>query len=408
MVMNSKLKTAVLSMAAAAVLGLGAWTVFPAIRGVLVTPSTVVRSDIMQTIVATGRVETPSVVTLGMASAGTVSSVLVNEGDKVAKSDVLVSIDDSDAQSTYEQAQAAVRQSEAKLAQIGGSGLASAQEALAQATATFRNTNQKYDRVRHLATTGLVSDAAVDDAQQANDIAQSQVRNAEAAVANASPKGNDFLLAQSALEQSTAAARASEIKLKNTRLLAPADGIIISRSAEVGMVVQSGVGLIEFAPAIAKRLVLLIDERNLGKIKLGLAAIASPDAYPDERFDAVLSFINPIINADRGSFEVKLDVPEPPAYLKEGMTVSVDIEILRRSNALVIDTSAIHDAAGGKPHVFTITDGRVVDRPVVVGASGGGKSEITSGLAEGDQIVPSALTNITAGQKVRTSAPAAK
>jgi HlyD family secretion protein len=406
--MNSKLKIAGMAAAAAAILGLGAWYALPAIRGILVTPVTVVRSDIVQTIVATGRVETPSVVTLGMASAGTVSSVRVNEGDKVGKGDVLVSIDDSDAQSAYQQAQAAVRQSEAKLAQIGGSGLASAQEALAQAAATLKNADQKYERVSHLAITGFISDAAVDDAKQAYDIAQSQVRNAEAAVANASPKGNDFLLAQSALEQSNAAARASEIKLKNTMLLAPADGVIISRSAEVGMVVQSGVGLIEFAPAIAKRLVLLIDERNLGKIKPGLAAIASPDAYPDERFNAVLSFINPIINADRGSFEVKLDVPEPPSYLKEGMTVSVDIEILRRDNALVIDTSAIRDAAGGKPHVLAIVDGKAVEKPVTPGISGGGKSEITDGLAEGDLIVPSALATITAGQKVRIAAPAAK
>jgi HlyD family secretion protein len=406
--MNSKVRIAAMAAAAAAVFALGAWYLPPAIRGVLVEPATVARSDIVQTIVATGRVETPSVVTLGMASAGTVTSVRVNEGGKVAKGDVLVSIDDSDAQSAYEQAKAAVRQSEAKLAQIGGSGLASAKEALAQAAATLRNAEQKYDRVSQLAITGFISDAAVDDARQADDIAQSQVRNAEAAVANASPKGNDFLLAQSVLEQSKAAARASEIKLKNTRLLAPADGVVISRTAEVGMVVQSGVGFIEFAPAIAKRLVLLIDERNLGKIKLGLAAIASPDAYLDERFNAVLSFINPIINADRGSFEVKLGVPEPPAYLKEGMTVSVDIEILRRNDALVIDTSDIRDAASGKPHVLAIVDGRVVDRPVILGASGGGKSEITSGLDEGDQIVPSALAAITAGQKVRISAPAAK
>ncbi len=406
--MNSKLKIAAVSIAVLAAVSLGIWYGLPKVRGVLVVPATVVRSDIVQTIVATGRVETPSLVTLGMPSGGTVSSVAVNEGDRVVKGDVLVTLDDGDARSALEQAEALVRQAEAKLAQIGGSGLASARESLAQATATLKNTKQKYERVSQLAVSGLVSDATLDDAKQAQDIAQSQVRNAEAAVANASPKGNDFLLAQSVLEQSKAAARAAEIKLKNTRLLAPADGSIISRSVEVGMVVQSGVGLIEFAPAIAKRLVLLIDERNLGKIKTGLAAIASPDAYPDERFNAVLSFINPIIDSDRGSFEVKLDVPEPPAYLKEGMTVSVDIEILRRNKALVLDTNAIRDATSDKPHVFAIVDGRVVDKPVIAGASGAGKSEIISGLAEGDLVIPSALTTITAGQKVRTAPVAAK
>ncbi len=401
-------KKAAVSIAILAAIALGIWFGLSIVRGVLVTPAVVTRSDIVQTIVATGRVETPSVVLLGMASGGVVSDVLVNEGDQVAKGDILVTIDEGDARSALEQVEAAVRQSEAKLSQIGGSGLASARETLAQALATLKNTQQKYERVSQLAVAGLVSDATLDDAKQARDIAQSQVRNAEATVANVSPKGNDFLLALSVLEQSKALARAAEIKLKNTRLLAPADGSIISRSVEVGMVVQSGVGLIEFAPAIAKRLVLLIDERNFGKIKIGLAAIASPDAYPDERFNATLSFINPIIDSDRGSFEVKLNVPEPPAYLKEGMTVSVDIEILRRNKALVLDTSAIRDATSSKPHVFAIADGRVVDKEVVTGATGAGKTEIISGLAEGDLVVPSAVTTITVGQKVRTVLPVEK
>jgi HlyD family secretion protein len=342
-----------------------------------------------------------------MATGGTISSVSASEGDRVAKGDVLVTIDDSDAVAALEQAEAAVHQSQAKLAQIGGDGLANANEALAQAMATFKNTQQKYQRVSQLAVSGLVSDATLDDAKQASDIARSQVRNAEAAVATASPKGADFLLAQSALEQSMALSRASAIKLANTKLLAPANGIIISRTAEVGMVVQSGTTLLQFAPAIPKRLVLLIDERNLAKIKIGLPAIASPDAYPEEQFDAVLSFINPIIDSDRGSFEVKLDVPKPPASLKEGMTVSVDIEIVRRNGALVLDTSAIRDATSDKPHVFAIRDGKVFDQPITIGASGGGKTEITNGLREGDLVVPSALTGINAGQKVRTDAVAA-
>lgn len=401
--MNSKSKTIAVSGAALVILALGIWHGLPLVRGVLVAPVAALRTGIVQTIVATGRVETPSLVTLGMAGSGTVASVLVAEGDTVAKGDVMVTIDDADARSVFEQAGAAVRQSEAKLAQIGGSGLASAREALLQAAAALTNTRQKYDRVSQLARSGLVSEATLDDAKQAQDIAQSQVRNANAAVAAASPKGTDYLVAVSVLEQSKAAARSTQIKLKNTQLLAPANGTIITRSVEVGMVVQSGVGLIEFAPAISKRLVLLIDERNLSKIKTGLNAIASPDAYPDERFNAVLTFVNPIIDSDRGSFEVKLDVQTPPAYLKEGMTVSVDIEILRKDNALVIDTSAVRDAASAKPHVLVIVDGYARQKPVVIGISGAGKSEIVSGLSAGELVIPPSFTTITAGQKVRVA-----
>lgn len=392
------------SIAATAVIAAVLWYGIAYIRGTLVVPSVVMRSDIVQTIVATGRVETPSIVKLGLPSSGTVSAVFVDEGDKVTAGDVLVTIDDRDAKALAEQAQALVRQAEAKLAQIGGSGLASATEALSQTMAIAKNAEAKYDRLARLASRGLVSDASLDDAKQALDIAQSQVRAAEQNVVTTSPLGSDLQIAQSVLEQSRASARAAATQLHNTKLLAPANGSIISRSAEVGMVVQAGLALIEFAPVKAKRLVLLIDERNLALISLGLKAIASPDAFPDQRFEATLSFINPIVNSDRGSFEIKLDVPEPPTILKEGMTVSVDIEILRHADAIVVDTGAIRDATGGKPHVFVIVDRLVVDRPVTVGATGNGKSEILSGLAQGDKVIPSALTTIVVGQKVRFAA----
>ena len=389
------------SIAAMAVFVTILWYGIAYIRGTLVIPSVVSRSDIVQTIVATGRVETPSIVKLGLPSSGAVSAVFVNEGDKVLAGDVLVTIDDSDAKAVAEQAEALVRQSEAKVAQVGGSGLVSATEALSQAKATVKNAQAKYDRLAKLADRGLVSDASLDDAKQALDIAASQVRAAEQIVAAASPLGSDLQIAQSVLEQSRASARAAATQFRNTKLLAPADGIIISRSAEVGMVVQAGLALVEFAPIKAKRLVLLIDERNLAMISLGLTALASPDAFPDQRFKATLSFINPIVDSDRGSFEVKLDVPEPPAILKEGMTVSVDIEVLRHTNAIVVDTGAIRDATGDKPHAYIIIDNRVVDRAVKVGATGNGKSEILSGLAVGDKVIPAALTTITVGQKVR-------
>ena len=394
-------------IAIVAFIGIAAWYAIPYVRGTLVVPSIVTQSDIVQTIVATGRVETPSLVKLGVPSSGIVSAVFVNEGDKVSAGDTLVSLDDSDAKAVAEQAEAQVRQSEAKLTQIASSGLASATEALSQATATKKNAQAKYDRLDQLADRGLVSDASLDDANQALDIAASQVRAAETIVANSSPLGSDLRIAQSVLEQSRASARASASLLRNTKLLAPADGIVISRSAEIGMVVQPGLALIEFAPVKAKRLVLLIDERNLAMISLGLTAIASPDAFPNERFKAILSFINPIVDSDRGSFEVKLDVPEPPGVLKEGMTVSVDIEVFRHANTLVVDTSAIRDATGAKPHVFVIGDNRVVDKVVEVGAKGNGKSEIISGLEAGDLAIPAALTNIVVGQKVRVAASSA-
>ena len=103
--------------------------------------------------------------------------------------------------------------------------------------------------------------------------------------------------------------------------------MLITRNVERGTVVQPGKALLVLAPAGETQLVLQIDERNLGKLALGQKALASADAYPDQRFAAVVTYINPGVDITRASVEVKLDVADPPAYLRQDMTVSVDIEV---------------------------------------------------------------------------------
>jgi hypothetical protein len=89
--------------------------------------------------------------------------------------------------------------------------------------------------------------------------------------------------------------------------------------------VQPGKVLMVLSPKADMQLVLQIDEKNLHLLRLKQAAVASADAYPDQKFDAELVFINPRVDPLRGSVEVKLTVPKPPAYLQQDMTVSVDL-----------------------------------------------------------------------------------
>ena len=110
--------------------------------------------------------------------------------------------------------------------------------------------------------------------------------------------------------------------------------------------VQPGKVLMVLSPVGETQLVLQIDERNLARLKLGQQALASADAYPAERFAAELVYINPAVDPQRGTVEVKLRVPAPPAYLRQDMTVSVDIEVDRHADALALPANAVHDAAG--------------------------------------------------------------
>ena len=125
---------------------------------------------------------------------------------------------------------------------------------------------------------------------------------------------------------------------------APRDGTLIARNVEVGDVVQPGKVLMRLSPAGLTQLVVDIDEKNLHLLALGQRALASADAYAQQRFTAELSYINPGVNAQTGSVQVKLDVPNPPPKLQQDMTVSVDIEVARHAQALLLPGSVVHDA----------------------------------------------------------------
>ena len=99
------------------------------------------------------------------------------------------------------------------------------------------------------------------------------------------------------------------------------------------------------APDGETQLVVQIDEKHLAQLALGQKALAPPDAYPEQRFPAEVSYINP---GDRSPARLSrsqtASVVDPPAHLRQDMTVPVDIAVGDHANALVVPTDAIHDA----------------------------------------------------------------
>jgi HlyD family secretion protein len=147
-----------------------------------------------------------------------------------------------------------------------------------------------------------------------------------------------------------------------------------------------------------------IDEKNLRLLALGQKALGSADAYPQQRFEAALAYINPGVNAQTGAVEVKLDVPAAPAELKQDMTVSVDIEVARRQNTLLVSAQSVHDADGAAPWVLRVEEGRALRRQVRLGLCSGGFMEVLEGLQEGDMVIP-ATAPLVPGARVRVRVP---
>ncbi len=370
---------------------------------ILGTPAQVVsaqRGPLVQTVVASGRIITPQRVAIGATITERVARIPVDEGQTVNRGEVLIALDDSDERAALAQAQAALVQAEAKMRQMRELALPAAEQALAQAKANALQARQSYERTEALRRQGFVGQAQLDDARRALDVAESQLRAARLQVETSRPSGSDYALARAALEQARANVAAAQAKLAQTVIIAPADGVLIARNVEPGDVVQPGKELMALAPAGETQIVVQIDEKNLGLLALGQKAIASADAYPAQRFAAEVVYINPGVDPLRGAIEVKLRVPQPPAFLRQDMTVSVDIEVARRADALTVPSDAVHDATGAHPWVLAVNGLHAVRRPVTLGVRGEGRIEVLSGVAPGDRLIPAAAP-VLPGQRVR-------
>lgn len=388
----------------AVLLAVVGWGVVQIVLGPRVATVTAERGEVVRTIVATGRVLAPYRVDIGAQITGVVAEIPVAEGQTVARDEVLIRLEDGEARAAVRLAEAALAQAAARLKQIDDVTLPTVRETVAQAEANLIAAQAAFTRVERLKTTGFATQAQVDDARKARDVAVAQARSAHLQLASNAVGGIERVLAEAAVAQADATLAAARIKLAYTVIDAPAAGVLIARNVERGDVVQPGKTLMTLSPTGETQIVVQIDEKNLGLLAVGQKALVSADAYADRRFTAELAYVNPAIDPQTATVQVKLNVAAPPAYLRQDMTVSVDIEVARKAEALVLPSAAVHDSLTPRPWVLVIDDGRATRRPVTIGLRGDGRLEIAEGLDADEPVIP-VRVKIADGERVRAQAP---
>ncbi|MEO7996617.1 MAG: efflux RND transporter periplasmic adaptor subunit [Gemmatimonadaceae bacterium] len=375
------------------------------VLGPLVAVESVVRANFVQSVVASGRVETPHRIDVGVQVTGTVLRVPVTEGQIVAAGATLIQLESSELAASLNQSQHAVQAAFARVRQIAEVQSPLAVQALRQAQLGHDATVDALRRSEALLAGGAISPAARDDARRAEQVAAAQMVSAERQVASARANGSDEAAAQATLSQSRAGADLARARLTYATVRAQRAGTLISRNVEPGDVVQPGRILMTLSPGGETQLVVQIDEKNLQLMRLGLTALASADAYPKDRFAATVVYVNPGVDAQRGAVEVKLTVTSPPSYLKQDMTASVDIEIARRDSATLVPSDAVHDPDSSAPWVYLVTGGHVRRTAVSLGLRSGGLSEVLTGVSPGDRVVPATNLSVHDGTRVRAQLP---
>lgn len=385
----------------AAVLGWARW------RGPVVDAFAVQAAPLVRTVQVSARVEALTRVDVGATITGRVAEVLVREGDAVRAGQPLLRLETDELRATLAQARASEQQAQARLSGLRTTGRAQAQAALAQADAGVVAARAEMERAQALVAQGFVSGSRLDEARRALQVAEAQQANARAQVAANRDGGTDEVQAQAQWQAAKAATEAAQARLAQAELRAPTDGRVLTRDVEPGQIVQPGKALLALALAGPTVLVAQADERFLDQLATGQPATVVADAYAGQRFAARLSRIAPRVDAQRGAIEVKFEMTDaPPAFLREDMTLSVEVETARRDRALALPLAALRPGADeASATVLVAADGRAQARTVRLGVRTLQAVEVQDGLQDGELVLlGEASAQVQPGQRVRAKA----
>lgn len=352
-------------------------------QGPIVLVQEVTAAPLVQSVVVAGRVTADTRVQVSSEVLGIVQQRWVHEGEQVQKGQPLLTL--GAAEFT-----AQVRQLEVALAELTMRTQPQALADLEQARIELAQAQREANRRAELLELGVIPPESYEQAKQLEHLARLNVSRAEVQAQAVAAGGT----VQQTLEQQLAAAQAL---LAKTQITAPVDGLLLTRHVDVGDVAQPGQVLLTLAAAGPIEVRADIDERNLRYLALGQAATVIADAYPEQPFSAVVSYIAPVIDATRGTVEVRLALEQPLEFLRQDMTVSVTIEVSRRDNALVIPNEALYSSQS----VWVVRHGKLQQQVIRVGVRGLTHAEVTQGLQQGEQVVINTPFTPTEGQRVR-------
>ena len=353
--------------------------------------SAAARGNLVDTVEATGTLQAVTTVQVGSQVSGTIQSLHADFNSQVRKGDVIARLDPSLLQAEVDQASATVVRLEADVERAG---------------VDVDDAEVKLGRARQLQQAGLIPMVDFEAAQSTERQAEASLKAAEAQVAQA----------RAALVQ-------NQVNARHTVITAPVDGIVISRSVDVGQTVAASMS----APTlfvIAKDLAQMqveasIDESDIGRIKAGQQATFHVDAYPRQTFTGVVAQVRlqPVVAQNVVSYVTVIDVPNPDQLLKPGMTANVSIEIARADDVITVPNAALRfqppaDAptagrSGGRgATVWTLRDGQLQPLAVQTGMTDGRSTAIVGGdVTENTPVVTGLAASTAAPLRAANASP---
>ena len=351
------------------------------------------RGDLAKSVVATGKIEPITKVEIKSKASGIVQKLYVDFDDKVKDGQVLAELD-------KEQIQAAVRQSQAALAAAEANERAAAADVeRAKVDAESPDVpllKRAYERAQQMAKDGVVSQANLDDAQKAYELAVNKQQMAKAQLVTNKAK---LTQAQAQVQQAQASLASAQEDLRYATITAPIAGTVLSRDVEVGDAVSSILVLGSSATLVmtlgdTSQVYVKgkVDESDIGKVYLGQPARIKVESFKDKTFYGKVTKIAPMgVEKDNvTTFEVRVSIDNPGGELKANMTANAEIILDEHKGVLMVPEGALIYDKDKKASVQVpdpSAKGGMRKVAVTIGISNGVKTEVLSGLKEGQQVV---------------------
>ncbi|MGC2300896.1 MAG: efflux RND transporter periplasmic adaptor subunit [Acidobacteriaceae bacterium] len=353
----------------------------------------VTRGDIAKSVVATGPIQPITKVELKSKASGLVEKLYVDINQMVTKGQVLAQLDQQEILAQVAAQRAQLAASEANVTTFSANIAQDKVNAEAPDLPMYQET---WQRNVQMLKDGIVSQQALDNAER-DYLAQKNKR--DGAVAQIGVDQAKLRQAQAQVQQAQASLDQLNEQLSYTTLQAPIDGMVLSRDVEVGDAVSSILVLGSTATLVMTigdiHQVYVdgkVDEADIGSVYLGQPARIHVESFPNKTFDGKVTKISPLgVEKDNvTTFEVRVSIDNPTGELKALMTANAEILVTEHHNALSVpEQSMTWD--NQKNAVVWVPDPKAKDGqkklPVTAGISNGTRTEILSGLKEGETVV---------------------
>jgi len=343
--------------------------------------------DYARTLLCTGRVALEESAQIRAKVSGTLTEIKKSEGERISSGDVLAVLDSSE-----RQLELAKAQSDLALARAGYENLISSDYPLAakdyeKARLEYSAAYDSHERVKSLYEMGGISKQELDNSKSRLDILAAELEKARIRIGALSNGGSLRKEKLSQVQKSASDIEQLRRQIEDYTLVSPIEGTIIDAQAENGEFVQAGQLLFTVGNLQSNYVSIMIDEQDIGLLKVGQEAVISPKAYPEKRISGRLEYISPSVESATGTVEIRIKPLEDDEILIKDLTVDADIKIGEYKAAIALPGEYVIPEEG-RSYAFVYSGGRARKTEIqTLKDSSLGNVIVEKGISQGDKVL---------------------